>query len=400
MMHLFINALAATSGGGITYIRNVVCELGERSDVAATVAVSPALQCQLHSGSRVRLLEVNAPASAAPRFLFEQRHLPELIRSSGARVLLSAGNFALWTSPVPQILLSRNALYTSSDFARDLRRRRKYGMLIETKLKGAVAAASIRRADVTVAPSQSFADELHHWTGSNVLCVYHGFDDRLFRSSDLNGSADLQQKLANPSRALRLLFVSHYNYYRNFETLLRSLPIIKRLIPDTPVQLLLTCQLDSNQASGGYRPDSAAGLVRQLGIADNLFELGAIPYSSLHHVYRASDIYVTAAYSESFAHPLVEAMSSGLPIVASDLAVHREICGGAAVYFTRFSPEALAEQVVRLVANPIATQEVRERARARSQDFSWSRHVETLLNIAQQVADRAGQRIPGHRSLS
>ena len=386
MMHLFINALAATSGGGITYIRNVVCELGERSDVTATVAVSPALQCQLQSGSRVRLLEVNAPASAAPRFLFEQRHLPELIRRSGARVLLSAGNFALWTSPVPQILLSRNALYTSSDFAQDLRRRGKYGMLIETKLKGALAAASIRRADVTVAPSQSFADELHNWTGSNVLCVYHGFDDRLFRASDPNGSADLRQKLANPTRTLRLLFVSHYNYYRNFETLLRSLPIIKRLVPDRPVQLLLTCQLHSKQASGGYRPDSAASLVRQLGIADNLMELGAIPYSSLHHVYRACDIYVTAAYSESFAHPLVEAMSSGLPIVASDLAVHREICGEAAVYFTRFSPEALAEQVVRLVANPIATQELRERARARSQDFSWSRHVEALLNIAQQVA--------------
>ena len=387
MMHLFINALAASSGGGITYIRNVVCELEQRADVAATVVVSPALQCQLQSGSRVRLLEVKAPAGAAQRFLFEQRHLPQLIRSSGARVLLSAGNFALWTSPVPQILLSRNALYTSSDFARDLRRRRKYGMLMETKLKGAVAAASIRRADVTVAPSQSFADELRHWTGSNVLCVYHGFDDRLFRASDPNGSADLQQKLANPTRALRLLFVSHYNYYRNFETLLRSLPVIKRLIPDRPVQLVLTCQLHSNQASGGYRSDSAAGVVRQLGIADNLLELGAIPYSSLHHVYRACDIYVTSAYSESFAHPLVEAMSSGLPIVASDLAVHREICGDAAVYFARFSPEALAEQVARLVANAVATQELRERARARSQDFSWSRHVEALLNIAQQVAD-------------
>ena len=62
-------------------------------------------------------------------------------------------------------------------------------------------------------------------------------------------------------------------------------------------------------------------------------ELGAVPYSLLHQVYRECDIYVTPAYAESFAHPLVEAMASGLPIVASDLAVHREICQDAAIYF-------------------------------------------------------------------
>jgi len=46
------------------------------------------------------------------------------------------------------------------------------------------------------------------------------------------------------------------------------------------------------------------------------------------------------AYAETFAHPLVEAMASGLPVIASDLAVHREICGGGrGCIFPRFAPE-------------------------------------------------------------
>ena len=45
-----------------------------------------------------------------------RRRCRNLIRRSGAQVLISAGNFALWNSPVPQILLSRNSLYTSGRF--------------------------------------------------------------------------------------------------------------------------------------------------------------------------------------------------------------------------------------------------------------------------------------------
>src|SRR3974390_1032373 len=166
MIHLFINALAASAGGGITYIRNVVPELGARDDVSATVALSPALRRELEGSLEIDFLEIEAPADAARRFLFEQRRLPQLIRRSGANVLLSAGNFASWTSPIPQILLSRNALYTSSAFFGGLVHRGESGLWPDTKLRGGLAAASIRRAEVAVAPSEAFAEDLRQWTGS------------------------------------------------------------------------------------------------------------------------------------------------------------------------------------------------------------------------------------------
>ena len=44
MMHLFINSLAASAGGGLTYIRNVIPHLAGRSDLRVTVALSPSLR--------------------------------------------------------------------------------------------------------------------------------------------------------------------------------------------------------------------------------------------------------------------------------------------------------------------------------------------------------------------
>ena len=114
-------------------------------------------------------------------------------------------------------------------------------------------------------------------------------------------------------------------------------------------------------------------------------ELGTIPYRSLHHLYRACHIYVTPAYAESFAHPLIEAMSSGLPVVASDLPVHREICGDAGIYFPRFSPDALAERVLQIQESPELAEKLSRNGLRRARDFSWSEHVERLLVLAQEL---------------
>jgi glycosyltransferase involved in cell wall biosynthesis len=127
-------------------------------------------------------------------------------------------------------------------------------------------------------------------------------------------------------------------------------------------------------------------MVRELGMVDHVVELGAVPYRLLHRVYSASDIYVTPAYAESFAHPLVEAMAAGLPVVASDLPVHREICGPAALWFDRFSAKELTKRVLNLANTPDLKQELCTRGRERALDFSWSKHVDEILQLAHSLA--------------
>jgi glycosyltransferase involved in cell wall biosynthesis len=148
------------------------------------------------------------------------------------------------------------------------------------------------------------------------------------------------------------------------------------------VKLYLTCRLNSADNPGAYRAEAASSLVNNLRVGHDIVELGSIPYRSLHHLYRACDIYVTPAYAESFAHPLVEAMSSGLPVAASDLPVHREVCGDAALYFPCFSHEGIAETVLRVCQSPALGAQLAENGRERSYDFSWEKHVDCILEIA------------------
>ncbi len=386
MIHLFVDASAASSGSGPTYVRNVVPHLAARTDIRSTVLIPPLLHDEFKNQSNVSFLEfADKSISAANRFVRTQGFVPELVRRSGANVLLSAGNMALFRSPIPQILLSGNALYTSEDFFRDVRRRGDYGLWLDTRFKGQMAKWSVRAADCTIAPSRAFADEIKRWTGVQALVIHHGFDRNLFFRDTEPLAAELKKKLERTGNELRLLFVSHYNYYRNFETLIRAVAVLRELIEPRQVKLFLTCRLQAGVNPGSFRPEAAALLVKELGVSANVVELGAVPYHLLHHVYQTSDLYVTPAYVETFAHPLVEAMASGLPVVASDLAVHREVCGDAALYFPKFSPALLAETVCRVALSCELQGKMAERGAERSRAFSWKHHVDQIISVAEGI---------------
>src|SRR6266436_4834148 len=134
-MHILFNAIAASSGSGLTYVRNVAAVLARRGDVRATFLVGPELAGERSAGANVAFEEMREPQSVARRVVWEQSVLPRIVRRLGADVLVSAGNFALRRSSVPQILLSGNSLYTSADYRRDLLQRREYGLWLDNGVR-------------------------------------------------------------------------------------------------------------------------------------------------------------------------------------------------------------------------------------------------------------------------
>ncbi len=384
-MHLFINALAASSGSGPTYVRNVAPQIANAQNLRATILLRPELRQQLGDYANVEFIEHEAPANAGSRFLYEQKVVPDLLRSSRADVLISAGNFALRKCPIPQVLLSGNSLYLSADFFRDLRKRRDYRLWLDTIIKEKFAKQSIKWANVTVAPTEAFAKQLRNWSPGKVVAIHHGFDPDTFFRDDTPLGSEIEGKLDATEGDLRLLFVSHYNYYRNFETLFRALLLIKSQLPNRKVKLLLTCRLRTEDNPGHYDADAAGRLVKELGVEADIVELGMVPYDQLHHVYRRCNVYVTAAYAESFAHPLVEAMASGCPVIASDLAAHQEVCGDAAQYFSRFSAQELANRIVDFSLDEKIAAQMKSKGLDRARDFSWARHVSSLVALSASI---------------
>ncbi len=94
-------------------------------------------------------------------------------------------------------------------------------------------------------------------------------------------------------------------------------------------------------------------LARELGVAERVHWLGQLDDDDLAHAYRSADVFVMPSLHEGFCVPIVEAMASGVPVVASRSAALPETLGDAGLSFV---PDDVAdlEHVLRRVTGVTA----------------------------------------------
>ena len=74
-------------------------------------------------------------------------------------------------------------------------------------------------------------------------------------------------------------------------------------------------------------------------------------------------------------------------MIASDIAVHREICGAAATYFERFNAAELADRILQLATSEEIREKLKEYGRERAAAFSWKAHAEAIVARSIQLRD-------------
>ena len=87
--------------------------------------------------------------------------------------------------------------------------------------------------------------------------------------------------------------------------------------------------------------------VASLGIADRVTLTGPIPDAALHAWFRRARVITLPSYLEGFGLPVLEAMAMGIPCVATDLPVMREVSGGAALHVPTGDVAALRDALDR-----------------------------------------------------
>jgi phosphatidylinositol alpha-mannosyltransferase len=151
----------------------------------------------------------------------------------------------------------------------------------------------------------------------------------------------------------------------------------------------------------GGAPDALDGL----GPAAAAVELlGPLDDAAKARLLRSVDLYVAPhTGGESFGIVLVEAMSAGAPVVASDLGAFRRVLddGDLGVLFPVEDAAALAAAVLATLDDPDGRRERAERASVAVRRYDWSRVAEQVLAVYETVrlgADRVGED-PGPRGL-
>ena len=167
----------------------------------------------------------------------------------------------------------------------------------------------------------------------------------------------------------------------------KGLPVLAAAMPQVlskypSARLLVVGPGDAETARERMRPEVAAA---------SEF-LGAVSDEDKAALLASVDLDVAPhTGGESFGIVLVEAMSAGAPVVASDLpAFLRVLDGGrAGATFRSEDAEALAAQIVRLAADPVARAALSEAGRRRARVFDWSVVAEQVMAVYETVTHGA-----------
>lgn len=129
-------------------------------------------------------------------------------------------------------------------------------------------------------------------------------------------------------------------------------------------------------------------LVRELGLQHRVAFTAGIPLEGLIVLLQAATALVQPSLAEGFGLPVLEAMASGCPVVASDIPPLSEVLGGAGILVSCGSSEALRNALSMLAKDTGRLSELRERGLARARDFSWDKTAAETLEVYRDVASR------------
>lgn len=118
--------------------------------------------------------------------------------------------------------------------------------------------------------------------------------------------------------------------------------------------------------------------------SDNIKMLGWLSKEELRELYWNATAMVMPSLYEGFGLTLLEAMAAGAPVVASDIAAHREVAGEAVLFFDPLSVDALVYDLRRLCSDKILRDTLKEKGVARVNDFSWQKAAERTWRVIEE----------------
>jgi len=392
-LKVVINAVSAKMGGAITYLTNVLrCLPPPESGYEFLVFLLPEMaEHQKGVASNVRLIPTQIGRAAWwKRIFWEQITLRRRLRREKADVLFSTANFGMFRCPVRQILLVRDALYFSKIYQDEFLARHSIKFQLAFKLRRWLICESVRHADVVMTPTQAMLDELRRFVEvdpQKSLVNPYGVAPPDIALPEAREAVCGARRGADS--AVRLVYVSLYSEHKNLTTLLRAMPLLNR---NGARKFALKTTVNPGWEGGAWtvthKEDLA--LARQPDVAPWVEFLDPLGRQQVQELYREGDLFVFPSLCESFGHPTVEAMAHGLPVVASDTPVNREVCGDAAVYFSPFSAEDLAQQVRALAQDPALMGKLGAVGRERAATlFRWDGHVQRILEWAGGAKEEA-----------
>jgi glycosyltransferase involved in cell wall biosynthesis len=158
------------------------------------------------------------------------------------------------------------------------------------------------------------------------------------------------------------------------------------------LRLLKQNNIPENLVISGYanwEKSESYRVVKEAGAESRVKFLDFITIDELAMLYRNAVVFVYPSLYEGFGIPILEAFSSGCPVIASNVTSIPEVGGDAALYFDPLTEDDIAQALVQVLSNSLLRKSLIAKGYERAKQFSWAETASKTLAIYKECIDES-----------
>lgn len=210
---------------------------------------------------------------------------------------------------------------------------------------------------------------------SKIKVIYEAADDKIL-SKNSNLEAKIKQEYSLSGKII--LYVGQFRGHKNISGLLKAYKILKKNEDVTCVIL------------GGELKSLKKIVDMDKFLSDNIKSgkiliPGFVNDDELAAWYHLANCFVFPSFYEGFGLPGLEAMSIGLPVVASNTSSLPEIYLNGAIYFNPHDPQEIADKISMVLKDDKFREDLTERAARIVKKYSWKKTAQETLQLYKSI---------------
>lgn len=236
------------------------------------------------------------------------------------------------------------------------------------------ARYSCRHADKIVAISECTKRDIidfFHTDPDKIEVIYQSCDDSFKSPSSAQTKQKVRIKHNLPSKYI--LNVGTIETRKNLLTLIKALP-----------QIHAEYKLVVVGKQTAYA-DSVHQEIANLGLIDRVHFLQNVPFDELPSIYQMAGSFVYPSLYEGFGIPIIEALYSGIPVIAATGSCLEEAGGENSLYVSPFDHAALSAAINKVLNDPVLAEQMKTRGLEYVQKFNTRVIAGALMKVYTQV---------------
>ena len=231
-------------------------------------------------------------------------------------------------------------------------------------------------ADSIIAVSEFTKQDIIHFYGipaEKIEVIYQGCDKAFTITATESKKREVAQKYNLPTQFV--LYVGTIEERKN-------LLLVAKALKELPAEVQVV-------AVGKRTPyqTEVESYLRLNGLTNRVIFLNKVPFDDLPTLYQLAHLFVYPSRIEGFGIPLLEALTSGVPVIGCTGSCLEEAGGPNSLYVAPDDSKELARAILSIWNNEELRKSMIERGKEYTTLFSESRVSQQLINLYERVAE-------------